>query len=128
MYMIVGLNVGNMTVAEGTVEFVNPTTLDNGIRNGMYMLVTLIPAICLLICCIPMFFYDITGKKKERMLADLAAARKERGIHIEDGEDEPEVFTEEYETELHAHESDNADMAEAAACENAEDKIEEREE
>ena len=64
----------------------------------------------------------------ERMLADLAAARKERGIHIEDGEDEPEVFTEEYETELHAHESDNADLAEAAACENAEDKIEEREE
>lgn len=128
MYMIVGLNVGDMTVAEGTVEFVNPTTLDNGIRNGMYMLVTLIPAICLLICCIPMFFYDITGKKKERMLADLAAARKERGIHIEDGEDEPEVFTEEYETELHAHESDNADLAEAAACENAEDKIEEREE
>ena len=44
-----------------------------------------------------MFFYNITGQRKEKMLADLAAARKERGVKIEDGEDELELFTEEYE-------------------------------
>ncbi len=127
MYMIVGLNVGDMTVAEGTVEFVNPTTLDNGIRHGMYMLVTLIPAVCLLVCCIPMFFYNITGKKKEQMLAELAAARKERGIHIEDGEDEPELFTEEYETEI-ADETQGSETGEETREETNADEPTDKEE
>ena len=83
MYMIVGLNVADMAAAsEAGIELINPTTLSGGIRNGMYMLVTLIPGVCLLLCCVPMIFYDITGKKKEQMLIDLANARKERGIEV----------------------------------------------
>jgi sugar (glycoside-pentoside-hexuronide) transporter len=81
MYMIVGLKVSNMAaIGETGVSFVNPTTLSNNIRNGMFMLVSLIPAVSMLLCCIPIFFYDLQGEKKEKMLADLAAARKERGI------------------------------------------------
>ena len=95
MYMIVGLDVNAMAEA-GMGEFINPVELGNGIRNGMYMLVTLIPAICLLLCCIPIFFYKLTGKTKDDMLTALAEARKERGVKIEEGEDEPEVFTEEF--------------------------------
>ncbi len=84
MYMIVGLNVADMAAASETgIELINPTTLGNTVRNGMYMLVTLIPGVCLLLCCVPMIFYDITGKKKEKMLSDLAEARKARGVSID---------------------------------------------
>ncbi len=82
MYMIVGLNVADMAATNDGIELINPVTLSGTIRNGMYMLVTLIPGICLLLCCIPMIFYDITGKKKEQMLSDLDKAREMRGIKI----------------------------------------------
>ncbi len=83
MYMIVGLDVNAMTAGGQSVETINPVDLSYGIRNGMYMLVTLIPAICLLLCCIPLIFYDITGKKKDDILAALKQARLDRGVSIE---------------------------------------------
>ncbi len=92
MYMIVDLDVS--TMSSQTVQ-VNPTELDNSIRNGMYMLVSLIPAVCMFLCCIPMFFYKLNGKEKEKMLLDLAEQRKARGIYVEEGEDEKEDFTKE---------------------------------
>lgn len=92
MYSIVNLDVKDIT--SKTVELVNPTTLPNSVRHGMYMLVTLIPAVCLLLCMIPMFFYKLTGKTKEDMLLRLEEARKARGIKVSEGEDEPEDFTE----------------------------------
>lgn len=106
MYMIVGLNVNAMAEA-GMGEFINPVELGNGIRNGMYMLVTLIPAICLLLCCIPIFFYKLTGKAKDDMLTALEEARKARGVKIEEGEDEPEIFTEEFVKEEAETEKEN---------------------
>lgn len=119
MYMIVGLNVQDMAAAGGGSDFVNPVTLGNGIRNGMYMLVTLIPAVCLLLCCIPMFFYNITGQRKEKMLADLAAARKERGVKIEDGEDELELFTEEYGQENKLSDVENTEIKDGSGLTDA---------
>ena len=82
MYMIVGLNVGD--VAAGSTEFMNPVELPDKIRNGMYMLVTLIPAVSLLLCTIPMFFYKLSGERKEKMLEELKRSRIERGVEIED--------------------------------------------
>lgn len=83
MYMIVGLDVNALTASGQSVEAINPVDLSYGIRNGMYMLVTLIPGVCLLLCCIPLAFYDITGKKKNDMLAALKQARLDRGVSIE---------------------------------------------
>ena len=44
--------------------------------NGLYSMVTLVPAIGFLLSLIPMALYDYTGAKKERILAELAERRK----------------------------------------------------
>ena len=49
---------------------------------AMFSLVSVIPGISLLLCIIPILFYSISGKEKEKMLADLEKARKEKGIII----------------------------------------------
>ena len=43
--------------------------------EGMFIMITVIPAISLALCAIPMFFYKIAGKEKEKMLAELKAKR-----------------------------------------------------
>ena len=44
--------------------------------NGLYSMVTLVPAIGFLLSLIPMALYGYTGAKKERILAELAERRK----------------------------------------------------
>ena len=51
---------------------------------GMFSLVTIVPGLSLLLCAIPLFFYDLTGKKKEKIFSELAVLRKERGIEIDE--------------------------------------------
>ncbi len=79
MYMIVNLDVASIS-AKVTA---NPLEMSEGIRTGMFSLVSLIPGISLLICIIPLFFYDLVGEKKKRITQELEQQRKERGIVIE---------------------------------------------
>ncbi|MBE6720235.1 MAG: hypothetical protein E7571_06240 [Ruminococcaceae bacterium] len=79
MYIIVGLDVSQMSANVTT----NPTTLDPSIRTGIFSVVSIIPAISLLLCIIPMFFYKITGEYREQMEKELAKQREEKGITIE---------------------------------------------
>ncbi len=79
MYIIVDLDVSSIN-ANITA---NPLNFGSSVRTGMFSIVSLIPAISLLICIIPMFFYKLTGEYKERMEAQLAAQRKEKGISVE---------------------------------------------
>lgn len=79
MYIIVNLDISKIGVAYTP----NPTLMDPGIRSGMFSLVSIIPGVSLLLCCIPIFFYDLVGEKKERMLTELAKQREERGITVE---------------------------------------------
>ncbi len=51
-------------------------------RFAMFSLVSLIPGISMLLCSIPMFFYKISGKNKEKMLADLKAKREAEGFVV----------------------------------------------
>lgn len=51
-------------------------------RFAMFSLVSLIPGISMLLCSIPMFFYKISGKNKEKMLSDLKAKREAEGFEI----------------------------------------------
>ena len=61
---------------------VNPLTMSHGIREGMFSLISIVPGISLLLCMIPMFFYDLTGDKKERVTKELAEKRVKEGIVI----------------------------------------------
>ena len=80
MYMLVNLDINTIGV-EYTADV---TALSATVRGGMFSLVSLIPAISLLLCMIPIFFYDLTGEKKERITLELAEQRKARGIKIAD--------------------------------------------
>ena len=50
--------------------------------NGMFALFTIIPALFGVLSVIPFFFYDLVGKKKERMLEELAQ-RREQCVAVE---------------------------------------------
>lgn len=78
-YIIVKLDISTI----GTDFLPDPNTLTSAVRTGMFSLISLVPAISLLLCTIPMFFYDLTGDKKERVTRELAVQRQERGIFIE---------------------------------------------
>lgn len=56
--------------------------MTHAVRQGMFSIVSLIPAISLLICIIPMFFYNLTGDFKKQIETELAEQRKEKGITI----------------------------------------------
>lgn len=79
MYMIVNLDVASIS-AKVTA---NPLEMSTGIRTGMFSLVSLIPGISLLICIIPLFFYDLVGEKKKKVTEELEEQRKAKGIVIE---------------------------------------------
>ena len=83
MYMIIDLDVATLnSKAESIVNVA--MNLDVVKQFGMFSLVTIVPGISLLLCAIPLFFYDLTGKKKEQVFAELAALRKERGIDVDE--------------------------------------------
>lgn len=79
MYMIVHLDVASISASVTA----NPLEMADTVRQGMFSLVSLIPAISLLLCTVPVFFYDLVGKKKEKITQELAEQRKERGVTIE---------------------------------------------
>ena len=56
--------------------------VDFGQRFAMFTLVSLIPGISMMLCSLPMFFYKIAGKEKEKMLADLKAKREKEGFTV----------------------------------------------
>lgn len=79
MYMIVNLDVASIS-AKVTA---NPLEMSDGVRTGMFSLISIIPAVSLLLCTVPLFFYDLVGEKKEKITRELAEQRKARGIVIE---------------------------------------------
>ena len=83
MYMIIDLDVATLnSKAESIVDIA--MNLDAVQNFGMFSLVTIVPGLSLLLCAIPLFFYDLTGKKKEKIFSELAVLRKERGIEIDE--------------------------------------------
>ena len=79
MYMVIGLKPEQMLSSTAVVA---ATEMPDNLRFAMFTLVSIVPGISMLLCSIPMFFYDLTGEKKKNVIADLAAMRKERGISI----------------------------------------------
>lgn len=79
MYIIVDLDVASISASVTA----NPLEMTHTVRQGIFSIISLIPAISLLLCIIPMFFYNITGEYRDKMEKDLAKQRAERGIEIE---------------------------------------------
>lgn len=84
MYVIVNIDVKNLNVGSGEAVVNALNSLTSTQNFAMFSLVTIVPGISLLLCAIPLFFYDFTGKKKEKVFSELAALRAERGIKIEE--------------------------------------------
>ena len=81
MYMVIGLKPEEMLSSTAVVA---ATEMPAELRFAMFTLVSIIPGISLLLCSIPMFFYKIAGKEKEKIIADLAVMRQSSGISIEE--------------------------------------------
>jgi len=75
MYMIVNLDVASIN-ANVTA---NPLEMTHAVRQGMFSLISIVPAISLLLCTVPMFFYDLVGEKKARITRELEERRKAAG-------------------------------------------------
>lgn len=83
MYLVVNIDVANLNVGSGEAVVNAINSLSSTQNFAMFSLVTIVPGISLLLCAIPLFFYDLTGAKKNKVFAELAQLRKERGINIE---------------------------------------------
>lgn len=83
MYLVVNIDVANLNVGSGDAVANAINSLSSTQNFAMFSLVTIVPGISLLLCAIPLFFYDLTGEKKNKVFAELADLRKERGINIE---------------------------------------------
>ena len=80
MYIYIGLNPSDSLTKDAVIS---AATLSSSQRFGMFSLISIIPGICLLLCAVPIFFYDLTGEKKARVTEELAKARKEKGIIVD---------------------------------------------
>lgn len=80
MYKIVNIDLSGVVGAGASLA---PTSLDALQRNGIFSVVSIIPAFSLLLCAVPIFFYDLTGSKKQKITEELALQRKAKGIIVE---------------------------------------------
>ncbi len=76
MYMVIGLEPQNMLSSEVIVA---ATDLAPSQNFAMFSLVSIVPGISMLLCSIPMFFYELTNKRK----AEIHAALEERKLEAE---------------------------------------------
>ena len=65
MYMIINLDP-SATVSKDAIIRVTDLTKDQ--RFGMFALVSIVPGVSLILTAIPVFFYDLIGAKKEKIL------------------------------------------------------------
>ena len=80
MYMVIGLKPEQMLSSTAVVA---ATEMPDNLRFAMFTLVSIVPGISMLLCSIPMFFYKIAGKEKERIITELAAKREAEGFVVE---------------------------------------------
>jgi Na+/melibiose symporter-like transporter len=80
MYIIINISPSQMLNAEVVKAATELLPMQ---RFAMFSLVSIVPGISLLLCAVPIFFYDLTGAKKEQITLELEKIRKERGINID---------------------------------------------
>ena len=80
MYIFIGLNPADSLASEAAITAADLAAKQ---RFGMFSLVSIVPGVCFLLCAIPIFFYDLTGKKKAEITKALAEKRAKEGIIVE---------------------------------------------
>ncbi|MDD4120452.1 MAG: MFS transporter [Clostridia bacterium] len=80
-YLIFSIDPAAIVASAGAI---NPLDMPKNVRFGMFTLVSLLPGVSMLLCTIPVFFYDLVGKKKNQVLSELAKQREERGMVIQE--------------------------------------------
>jgi len=80
MYIVINLNPSDMLSSQVVKAAYELATTQ---RLAMFSLISVVPGISLLLCAIPIFFYDLVGEKKDKITAELAQQRKAKGIVIE---------------------------------------------
>lgn len=80
MYMAINLDPSAMLEKSAVVA---ATDLSVTMRYAMFALVSIVPGISLLLCTIPMKFYDIVGEKKAMITRELAEQRAANGVTVE---------------------------------------------
>ena len=79
MYMAIDMDPSQMLSSEAIKSALDIAANQ---RFAMFSLVSLVPGISMLLCSIPMFFYNLSGETKEKMLKDLKAKREAEGFVI----------------------------------------------
>ncbi len=79
MYMIVNIDPADSVANEVVKPITEMTTMQ---RFGMFSLVSIVPGLSLVLCAIPVFFYDIVGAKKDQITAELEVRHAEQGIVV----------------------------------------------
>jgi len=72
VYILLKLNVNEVM---GSGAAVHATQMPVNIRGGFFTMISLVPAVSLFLCVIPMFFYNLEGKRKEMVTMELAERR-----------------------------------------------------
>ncbi len=80
MYILVHIDPALMNDGNAAVNLARSMTTSQNF--AMYSLVSIVPGISLILCAIPLFFYDIVGDKKKKITEELKVMRAERGIEI----------------------------------------------
>ncbi len=80
MYILINLNPADMYANEAVISALD---LEPSMRFAMFSLVSIVPGVSMLLCAIPMFFYDLVGEKKDRITKELAEKRQQMGVTIE---------------------------------------------
>ena len=76
VYLLLNLDVNSLVADSGANLASVPAAMIPGVRGGFFSLVSLVPAISLLVCIIPVLFYDLTGEKKATVMRELAERRE----------------------------------------------------
>ena len=79
LFLAIGFNPAEMLSPEIAMAATDFTRTQN---FAVFSLVSIFPGASLVLCSIPMFFYKISGKEKEKMIEDLKAKREAEGFNV----------------------------------------------
>ena len=82
MYVFVHIDPKDVNGVDAAAALTYARSMTASQNFAMYALVSIVPGISLLLCAIPIFFYDIVGDKKKKIHEELSVIRAERGIEI----------------------------------------------
>ncbi len=80
MYILIDLDPASMYAKEAVISALD---LAPDMRFAMFSLISIVPGVSVLLCAIPLFFYDLVGAKKDKITSELAAKREEMGVTID---------------------------------------------